>query len=286
MFTPFAFVKTATPAAPPAFDYVLGYTSSFVAYSVARKLSSTYTGSALRVKRSNDNSEQDIGFSNNILDTSALSSFVGANTGTVVTLYDQSGNGVDLTGGGTNGGPTIVSAGTLVTSSTSIPAFEFNGTDQWLERTTAFTSATVVEVMAVSVNGTNTGDNLAWCTPDNGYAAGPYKEGSTKFSIVKSSGDRAAIAIPGQDTPFIVDIFYNVGGGVDASFIWTNGSNHTGTLENGAFSAGSFTKINLGRYPAPGHYYNGKISEWILYSNLDTQRTNVRTNFNDFYNTY
>ena len=58
-----------------------------------RKLRTAYTGSAIRVRRSSDNAEQDSGFDGSgNLDTSALSTFVGANDGFVTTLYDQSGN--------------------------------------------------------------------------------------------------------------------------------------------------------------------------------------------------
>ena len=65
------------------------------AYSV-RKLSSSYSGSAIRVRRSSDNSEQDIGFDGaGDLDTSALTTFVGANNGYVVKWYDQSGSSND-----------------------------------------------------------------------------------------------------------------------------------------------------------------------------------------------
>ena len=49
------------------------------AYSL-RRLSSTYTGSAIRVRRSSDNVSQDIGFDvNGDLDTTALTTFVGSN---------------------------------------------------------------------------------------------------------------------------------------------------------------------------------------------------------------
>jgi hypothetical protein len=43
-----------------------------------RKLRTAYTGSAIRVRRSSDNAEQDIGFVNNQLDTGSLSSFAGS----------------------------------------------------------------------------------------------------------------------------------------------------------------------------------------------------------------
>lgn len=61
-----------------------------------RKAISTATV-AIRVRRSNDNAEQDIGFSATSafasLDTTALASFVGANSAYVTTFYDQTGNG-------------------------------------------------------------------------------------------------------------------------------------------------------------------------------------------------
>lgn len=66
------------------------YPNAQIAYSV-RKLRSAYTGASLRVRRSSDNVEQDIGFTTNgNLDENALTSFVGANDGYVTTWYDQS----------------------------------------------------------------------------------------------------------------------------------------------------------------------------------------------------
>ena len=53
------------------------YTGAAAAYSL-RKLRTAYSGSAIRVRRSSDNTEQDIGFtSNGDLDTSVLQTFVG-----------------------------------------------------------------------------------------------------------------------------------------------------------------------------------------------------------------
>jgi hypothetical protein len=65
-----------------------------VAYSV-RKLSSTYSGPAMRVRETNANAETDIGFdSNGDLDTTALLAHCAANgEGRIVTWYDQSVNG-------------------------------------------------------------------------------------------------------------------------------------------------------------------------------------------------
>ena len=67
------------------------YPNAAVAYSL-RKLRTAYTGSAIRVRRSVDNAEQDIAFVGNDLDTSSLLAFCGAGNGFVTTWYDQSGN--------------------------------------------------------------------------------------------------------------------------------------------------------------------------------------------------
>jgi hypothetical protein len=282
MFTPFAFVKSAAAAGPPAFDYVLGYTSSFAAYSVARKLSSTYTGSALRVQRSSDSAVQDIGFVNNLLDTGSLNTFVGANTGIVTIWYDQSGNGVNVTGAAT-----IINAGTLVTSSAGIPAVSFDGSTQFFAQTTAFTSNVVAEVMSVCTVDVYTFHGLFWGNPDNGYFYGPYELGSGNVSVIQSSGVQLGAQATANGAIVLVDSFMNVEGGTNASFLWIDGSQTDFTLTNTSFNAASFNKINLGRGPFGNDFYvNGRMSEWILYNNTDTLRSSIRTNFDNFYNTY
>tara|TARA_R100000479_G_scaffold94638_1_gene46813 strand:- start:115 stop:1014 length:900 start_codon:yes stop_codon:yes gene_type:complete len=65
------------------------------AYSL-RKLSSGYAGSAVRVRRTSDNTEQDIGFdASSNLDTSTLTTFLGGSDGFITKWYDQSGNSRD-----------------------------------------------------------------------------------------------------------------------------------------------------------------------------------------------
>ena len=88
--------------------------TSSAAYSL-RKLSSDYAGAAIRVRRSSDNQETDIGFINNELDAATLLSFVGANDGFVTTWYDQSGNNKNIIQATTALQPIIVSSGALQT---------------------------------------------------------------------------------------------------------------------------------------------------------------------------
>lgn len=102
-------------------------TSAWAACSL-RKLRAAYAGSAIRVVRSSDSAESDIGFLGTNLDTPALLTFVGAGTGYVKTVYDQSGNGRHFTQSGLAAFmPQIVQSGTLVTVN-SKPAMIYDGT--------------------------------------------------------------------------------------------------------------------------------------------------------------
>jgi hypothetical protein len=91
------------------------YGSASLAVSV-RKLSSTYTGSCMRIRRTSDSAETDIGFdSNGDLDTAAIAAHCSGSTGLVVTLYDQSGNGNDLTQSVGTYQPTIYNGASVLT---------------------------------------------------------------------------------------------------------------------------------------------------------------------------
>jgi hypothetical protein len=72
----------------PPIPLLLDLYPATVAYSV-RKLRTDYTGACIRVRRSIDNAEQDIGFVGNDLDTVSLLLFVGAGSGFVTIWYDQ-----------------------------------------------------------------------------------------------------------------------------------------------------------------------------------------------------
>jgi hypothetical protein len=89
------------------------YSGAAAAYSV-RKLRSGYTGSAIRVRRLSDNTEQDIGFVDGELDTASLTTFCSATDGFVTTWYDQSGNSNNATQITATSQPQIVSSGSVL----------------------------------------------------------------------------------------------------------------------------------------------------------------------------
>lgn len=104
------------------------YPDAAAAYSL-RKLRTDYEGSAIRVRRSSDNAEQDINFVDNELDTASLLLFVGANDGFVSVWYDQSGGGNNLIQLVATTQPYIVNGGELVLDGDK-PSIYFNGTSE------------------------------------------------------------------------------------------------------------------------------------------------------------
>ena len=86
------------------------------AYSF-RKLRSAYDGPCIRVRRSSDNAEQDIGFAGSGINLASLLAFCGAGSGFAAISYDQSGNGNHRTQTTAGNQLRIVNGGEVVTDS-------------------------------------------------------------------------------------------------------------------------------------------------------------------------
>ncbi|HWK02037.1 MAG TPA: arabinofuranosidase catalytic domain-containing protein [Puia sp.] len=112
--------KTGNPTATP-----------LVAFSL-RQLSSAYTGKAIQVRRSSDNTTQAIGFTAaGDLDTVALKTFVGSGTGYVSIWYDQSGNSYNATQTTAANQPTIMIGG-VISRDNGQPSLYTNGPTGYL----------------------------------------------------------------------------------------------------------------------------------------------------------
>jgi len=107
------------------------YPGAAVAYSL-RRLRIQYIGPLIRVRRSSDNAEMDIGLNfssdGSSLDENALLAFVGNGNGFVTRWYDQSGNGIDQIRTIASEQPQIVTNGTIYRDNGK-PALWFNGTN-------------------------------------------------------------------------------------------------------------------------------------------------------------
>lgn len=118
------------------------YTANLdAAWSVSRRLLASYTGSLIRVRRSSDNMEQDIGYTTDgSLDTTALLAFTGAGNGFVCKIYAQTGT-KDFQQTTASVQPRIVNAGSLcVVGTNNRPCCEVITDNIQCMTTAAFTS--------------------------------------------------------------------------------------------------------------------------------------------------
>jgi hypothetical protein len=123
------------------------FTGPAISYSFFKE-NRSYTGACIRVRRSSDDTELDIGFAGGALDEAALLSFVGAGSGFVRRWYDQSGNGNNAVQDINADQPRIVNAGTIDKVG-SFVALNFNGTTQFLQATGIWTGAASRHLWAV-----------------------------------------------------------------------------------------------------------------------------------------
>jgi hypothetical protein len=105
--------------------------NAVAAYSL-RKLKATAT-KAIRIRRSSDDSELDIGFVGIHLDIISLLSFIGSYSGYVTTWYDQSGNNNNAIQTSKIAQPRLVNNGVIDVDINNNPTLYFDGTDDWFD---------------------------------------------------------------------------------------------------------------------------------------------------------
>lgn len=125
-----------------------------------RKVRAAYSGSAIRVRRASDNTEQDIGFtSSGALDTSSLNSFCSGTDGFIRTWYDQTGNGRDAAQTTSASQPQIYKSATGIVTQNGLPIIEFTTTRN-LTGTYAVNGLTTMNITIVG-RGTGSGNQAS-----------------------------------------------------------------------------------------------------------------------------
>jgi hypothetical protein len=281
---------------PPLLDT---YTGAAAAYSL-RLLRTAYTGSAIRVRRSSDNTEQNIGFNlSGGLDTTALTTFCGAGNGFVTTWYDQSGNGNNVVQTTAANQAQIVSSGSVILQN-SKPALLFDGTNDSFLATTA-----IDPLFITAVNTPNTTANFKTIfgadTSDAVNVGSIYFQYTTptrsatfaRTTTADTNGANDFVAISNiQQTNNVVNLITGLRTTTNIQ-IFTNGTLRTSdTTANNLRPIGG---IDSGRFRLMAGYYgnsvvdflNGHLSEFIAYTtNQSSNRTGIETNINTYYGIY
>lgn len=258
------------------------YPSAAAAYSV-RLLRTAYSGSAIRVRRSSDNAEQNIGFSGGNLDTTALTSFCSGTNGFVTTWYDQSGNGLNVTQTTAINQPQIVSSGSVLTTNGK-PSASFDGTNDSLATTGTPFSATENTLIAVSKT------NLIIAQYQRLFCIGAYNDGRYLGSN-NSTDDMLAIFNNSTLTCFggvaitqNVSIMYNTG---TNGVLWQNGSQvNTVTANNSSYGSENLY-IGGDKVQTLNEFWAGIGQEFIFYpSSQSSNVAGIGTNINSYYAIY
>ncbi len=248
------------------------YSGAAVAYSL-RRLATAYTGNFIKVRRSSDNAELDIGYNSlNQLDTVALLAHVGtggSDNGFVTTWYDQSGNSNNALNTTASRQPQIVIAGVVIMDNGK-PTIQHSS--QWLTKAITLTQplTTFYVRKTRSIGGTT-------------VSLGLNTSGSQVYALINSGGTMrsyygAYLQSSSENTN--QGIWYSLGNGA-SSVIGENGSITTGNAGTVGANIISIGSVN-GSFPAPVN-----SQEVILYAaNKNSDRTGIETNQNDFYTIY
>ena len=245
------------------------YPNAAAAYSF-RKLRKAYTGSAIRVRRSSDNAEQNIGFDGlGNLNISALTAFCAGTNGFVTTWYDQSGNNSNATQISAINQPKIYDSISGVLSQNGRPVVSFDGINDDLNLPISGYSVTNFFFV---LNTTDTTYLYPFkSSADYGFVA---DMGSVNLNLHQNYGTPSLYVNGILKTPANRGQVYNE----------TNGyklivhQNANTSLWGGGYSlfnyGGSFT-------------FGGIVQEIIIYpSNQSSNRAGIETNINSFYNIY
>ena len=257
------------------------YSGAAAAYSL-RLLDSTYTGSAIRVRRSSDNTEQDIGF--NVfseLDTVSLTAFAGTGDAFVKTWYDQSGSSNDATQTTTASQPQIVSSGAVILENGK-PAVKFDGVNDALN-STSNVSMPLNNAIAIVAQGTSTTTDEVFNI--NGTAGVNIRIQQAQYKLLYSDLDQSFIATA-TNNQFLVfagrqsssdTVYGSIDGGAQlADTSYPSSSWNTATA-----------KIHIGARGGTSLQWDGKVQEVIYYESDElANRTDIETNINTFYSIF
>jgi hypothetical protein len=248
------------------------YPGAAAAYSL-RLLDTTYTGSAIRVRRASDNAEQDIGFDNNELDTSALATFCSGTDGFVKTWYDQAGSN-NATQTTTTAQPKIYDSATGTVTENGKPALAFSSSYFSISIT-----ASAGNISAFMVTTNSATDSFLFDSPSGrfildgrGGSRGVYYDGSWRGTMHSGSG---------QQLQSILAVSASSG----SSYV--NSSAINTSLTYNQVGLGGTARLGTGTGGGAPYYVAGTVQAFIIYtSDQSSNRTGIETNINEFYSIF
>jgi hypothetical protein len=239
-----------------------------------------YTGSAIRVRRSSDNAEQNIGFDvSGNLDTTALTSFCSGTNGFVTTWYDQSGNSNNATQTTAASQPQIVSSGSVININ-SKPSLLTDGTND---------SFTITSISTLLTNYTlfNVGKRSASSVKYFGMAGGTSPGQGHLFWSDNNFYFQKGIGIL-SSTSTLATANQQIMTGIDLQSTANNTQYVNGSVIASTYSAFTLTRSYDKLFQLETtNFSSGNTQEIIIWLNDQTSNlSGINTNINSYYAIY
>jgi hypothetical protein len=264
-----SWIITGTQREPPSPYLIDTFAGAAAAYSL-RQLRTGNTN-VVRVRRDNDNAEQD--FTATEVSDGTLATWVGAgNDGFVRTWYDQSGNGRNAEQTTTANQPQVVSSGSLILQG-SRPSLQFDDTNDSLPIASGLTGLARLDAFVVknstssahmTFTSTDGGVNYSWIAQSGSSQAGS-NQWSTASPLLYVNGVLASVSVRND--------VYNA----------LNGYKIETTINGGT---ASWVAFRIGGYVLQWAY-GGTMQEIVLYpSDQSSNRVAIETSINTYYAIY
>ena len=280
------------------------YPNAAAAYSL-RKLRTKYTGSAIRVRRT-DLQESDIGFtSRGALDTTALLAFTGTgalDNGFVTTWYDQSGNARNSVQSTALNQPQIVSSGAIILENAK-PCLKFDGSNDTLRMTgtmpliersfsfvgkqnTAQADAGIISFRPIGgLNDFRSPDTFVFSTTNNNVTP------KRAYIIEGSTSGSYSLQKNGTGTDVLQYGLYMETKTSGEGKLYENGVLQVTDSSFTEFNSENTQAFNLGTRNFTNflvqNYFDGQFQEFIYWSvNNISNRTGIENKINSFYSIY
>ena len=263
--------SASTIQVPVSFSFLFDeYSTGVLAGYSMRKLSSTYEGNCIEVTQDGLTFE-DIGFSNNVLDESAINTIAENGDPVYVSkVYDQSGSGEDMVQTTFSAMPQIHN-GTKILEVNNKPALYYDGTD----------------FMQVN-NEHNISGALGFYQVNSNTNSGRGFDSSNQSSNFTLLNFRFQLKLAGTQKLYTVSLPYN------NQRIWFGGRNSSNEflakMNGNTYDLSATTStgdVKIEKLGSSVSYYDGYIQEFVIYDNdQESTSSDVITQINDFYSVF
>jgi hypothetical protein len=283
------YIDIQSSVVPPPSTYLLDqFPGATLGYSV-RKLRDAYTGYAFEVRRSSDNATTNIGFVGEDLDTTALTTFLGANTGYITRWYNQAASPITESD--------FRQSTALLQPTLTIDGGQYYVTWNASLQTKMNTLATN-GLKAINANGSFSTFAMAIPTNNNTTQVLFQQDQSTtrvgQFTRFNNTGVSMAIAFPVGNVPAAIDAgpaysaytkyVHTTIRPTTSVQVFLNGvSNGATSVANGNYSSTTMGQAYAGTRVS-GESFNGQNGELILYPSVMTaDRAGIENNIRAYY---